>query len=97
MTGRVHDLIMDPKRTGELTDVIAEGEYYGMQTFDQALYEAVSAGTRLAWRTRCTTPRGPTTSSCWSSAEGHLHTTMEDLQQRPATGAPGLRPGPVVA
>ena len=37
VTGRVQDLILNPKETGRLTEVIAEGEYYGMQTFDQAL------------------------------------------------------------
>jgi len=29
--------IMDPSETGRLREVIAEGEFYGMQTFDQAL------------------------------------------------------------
>src|SRR3954463_958511 len=38
MTGRVRDMIMDPQLTGRLAEVIAEGEYYGMQTFDQALF-----------------------------------------------------------
>jgi twitching motility protein PilT len=37
MTGRVRDMIADPKETGKLGEVIAEGTYYGMQTFDQAL------------------------------------------------------------
>jgi twitching motility protein PilT len=37
MTGRVRDMIADPKETGKLGEVIAEGSYYGMQTFDQAL------------------------------------------------------------
>ncbi len=37
MTGRVHDLILRPEETSKLIDVIAEGTYYGMQTFDQAL------------------------------------------------------------
>ena len=40
MTGRVRDLIMDPEQTGKLHEVIREGEYYGMQTFDQALLAA---------------------------------------------------------
>ncbi|HEY8000758.1 MAG TPA: type IV pilus twitching motility protein PilT [Solirubrobacterales bacterium] len=44
-TGRVEDLILNPKETGRLTEVIAEGEYYGMQTFDQALLKHVMAGT----------------------------------------------------
>ncbi len=37
MTGRVRDLISNPAETGKLGEVIAEGSYYGMQTFDQAL------------------------------------------------------------
>src|SRR5947207_2762693 len=34
-TGRVRDLILEPTRTEDLNNVIAEGDYYGMQTFDQ--------------------------------------------------------------
>ena len=40
VTGRVQDLILNPQETGRVTEVISEGEYYGMQTFDQALLEA---------------------------------------------------------
>ncbi len=44
VTGRVQDLIINPQETGRITEVIAEGEYYGMQTFDQALLKHVVAG-----------------------------------------------------
>ncbi len=44
MTGRVHDMILDPKLTGQLPEVIAEGGYYGMQTFDQHLLQHLEAG-----------------------------------------------------
>ncbi|MDP8943483.1 MAG: PilT/PilU family type 4a pilus ATPase [Actinomycetota bacterium] len=44
MTGRVRDMIMNPAETGRLPEVIAEGVYYGMQTFDQALLHHVQAG-----------------------------------------------------
>jgi len=44
VTGRVEDLILNPTETGRITEVIAEGEYYGMQTFDQALLKHVMAG-----------------------------------------------------
>jgi twitching motility protein PilT len=44
MTGRVRDMIMNPEETGRLIEVITEGEYYGMQTFDQALLKHVQAG-----------------------------------------------------
>src|SRR5688500_11765334 len=43
-TGRVQDLILNPKETGRLSEVNAEGEYYGMQTFDQALLGHVMEG-----------------------------------------------------
>ena len=36
-TGRVFDKIVDAEETHTLEEVIAEGEYYGMQTFDQCL------------------------------------------------------------
>ncbi len=44
VTGRVQDLILNPNETGKISQVIAEGEYYGMRTFDQALLEKVAAG-----------------------------------------------------
>src|SRR5215218_7591924 len=44
MTGRVHDMILDPKLTGQLPEVISEGAYYGMQTFDQHLLQHMHAG-----------------------------------------------------
>ncbi len=43
-TGRIAERIVDPERTAELHDVIAEGEYYGMTTFDQSLLRLVQRG-----------------------------------------------------
>lgn len=40
-TGRIRDFIMDPDMTGQIQTAIAEGEYYGMQTFDQALLKLI--------------------------------------------------------
>jgi twitching motility protein PilT len=37
VTGRVQDLILNPEETSKISEVIAEGEYYGMRTFDQSL------------------------------------------------------------
>jgi twitching motility protein PilT len=37
-TERAHERIVDPAKTHELRDIIADGEFYGMQTFDQALF-----------------------------------------------------------
>jgi twitching motility protein PilT len=44
MTGRVHDMIVDPALTGQLPEVIGDGAYYGMQTFDQHLLQHLQAG-----------------------------------------------------
>jgi twitching motility protein PilT len=43
-TGRVYDRIIDPDATIELHDIIAEGGFYGMQTFDHALVSLVEGG-----------------------------------------------------
>jgi twitching motility protein PilT len=44
VTGRIQDLILNPEETGKITGVIGEGDFYGMQTFDQALLGYVTAG-----------------------------------------------------
>ena len=43
-TGRVYDRVIDPEATIEIRDIIGEGGFYGMQTFDQALVALVEAG-----------------------------------------------------
>ena len=64
MTGRVRDMILDPSTTRPASrTIIAEGGYYGMQTFDQALYAHVSLGSRVRSRTRSRPPPARTTSS----------------------------------
>jgi twitching motility protein PilT len=40
-TGRVRDRILDPAATDGLSEVIEEGHYYGMQSFDHALLSLV--------------------------------------------------------
>jgi twitching motility protein PilT len=43
-TGRVFDKIADPDATHELEEIIAEGGFYGMQTFDQSLFGLYERG-----------------------------------------------------
>jgi twitching motility protein PilT len=43
-TGRVADAIADPDRTSTMTTLIAEGAYYGMQTFDRHLVSLIRDG-----------------------------------------------------
>jgi twitching motility protein PilT len=42
--GRVRERIMKAEATTELADIIAEGSFYGMQTFDQSLLRLVLEG-----------------------------------------------------
>jgi twitching motility protein PilT len=42
--GRVFDMIVNPDQTHMLEDVIREGDFYGMQTFDQHLIALVADG-----------------------------------------------------
>jgi twitching motility protein PilT len=43
-TGRIAERIADPEKTYEIHEVISEGGYYGMFTFDQSLLALVQAG-----------------------------------------------------
>ena len=43
-TGRVAERIADADKTSEIHDVIADGAYYGMRTFDQSLLQFVQEG-----------------------------------------------------
>ena len=44
MTTRLHEFILDPDKTELIADAIAEGGYYGMQTFDQHLLTLYRSG-----------------------------------------------------
>jgi twitching motility protein PilT len=42
--GRIRQCIEDVDHTSDISDIIADGEYYGMQTFDQSLAQHLAAG-----------------------------------------------------
>jgi twitching motility protein PilT len=45
VTGRIADRIIDPDSPGDsIKEIIADGDYHGMQTFDQSLVALVRAG-----------------------------------------------------
>jgi twitching motility protein PilT len=44
VNGRIQQCILDPQLTGDLQAIIADGEYYGMQTFDQHLADLYERG-----------------------------------------------------
>jgi twitching motility protein PilT len=78
MTGRVRDMILDPSQTGKLVEVIASGGYYGMQTFDQALFGHVKAG-RVSFEDAMRVASSPHDFKLLMQAEGRKGTTMDDV------------------
>jgi twitching motility protein PilT len=42
--GRIQQCITNPERTADIAHIVAEGEYYGMQTFAQSLTELLRRG-----------------------------------------------------
>ncbi|PID53766.1 MAG: type IV pili twitching motility protein PilT [Micrococcales bacterium] len=43
-TGRIADAIIDPNKTHSIQDLVADGDFYGMRTFDQHLVELIRDG-----------------------------------------------------
>ena len=103
MTGRVRDMIVDPAQTGKLHEVITAGGYYGMQTFDQALFGHLKAG-RVTVEDALRVASSPHDFKLLVQADGRRGTTMEDVasaqEQRgeppagSATSSPAAPPQP---
>jgi twitching motility protein PilT len=87
MTGRVRDMITNPDETGKLPEVIAEGSFYGMQTFDQHLFEHLKAG-RVEMDTAVQFATSPHDFKLLVAAEGKRGTTMDDLTDAETRRAP---------
>jgi twitching motility protein PilT len=88
MTGRVRDMIVDPAQTGKLVEVITTGGYYGMQTFDQALFGHVKAG-RVTFEDAMHVASSPHDFKLLMQADGRTGTTMEDVAVAEAKRDPG--------
>jgi twitching motility protein PilT len=91
MTGRVRDMIVDPAQTGKLVEVITSGGYYGMQTFDQALFGHVKAG-RVTFEDAMRVASSPHDFKLLMQSDGRRGTTMEDVASAEANR--GADPNP---
>jgi twitching motility protein PilT len=96
MTGRVRDMIVNPEETGRLHEVIAEGGYYGMQTFDQALLTHVQAG-RVAMDQALKAATHPHDFKLLVSSDGQRHTSVESVFREEDSPAVSGVPGPPAA
>ncbi len=78
VTGRVQDLILNPDETGKISEVISEGEYYGMRTFDQALLGYVMEG-RISEPVAMETASSPHDFKLMLAARGQRASGIEQL------------------
>src|SRR5437763_4706211 len=77
-TARVRDMLMNQDETGRLGDAIAEGGYYGMQTFDQALLEHVRSG-QVSMDEALRNASAPHDFKLLVAADGQRSTSVEQL------------------
>jgi twitching motility protein PilT len=94
-TGRVRDMIMNPEETSKLVDVISEGAYYGMQTFDQALLAHVQAG-RVTMDEAMHAASNPHDFKLMVASDGQRSTSVEQLMSEPEP-EPAPAPAPAQA
>jgi twitching motility protein PilT len=80
ITGRARDMIIDSEQTGRLREVIAEGSYYGMQTFDQALLHHVKAG-HVSMEDAIRVATSPHDFKLLVAADGRTATSMDDVMR----------------
>jgi twitching motility protein PilT len=78
MTGRVRDMIMDPNETGKLGEVIGEGGYYGMTTFDQSLFTHYTDGS-ISLEQALDASTHPHDFKLLVASEGHRSTSVSHL------------------
>jgi twitching motility protein PilT len=73
-------MIMDPEQTGKLHEVVADGEYYGMQTFDQALLKHLQAG-RVSMEEAMRSATNQHDFKLMVAADGRKATSMESVEE----------------
>jgi twitching motility protein PilT len=103
MTGRVRDLISNPDETAKLSEVIAEGTYYGMQTFDQALLSLYQQG-KISMDEALKAATHPHDFKLLVAAEGQRSTSVEQIYSAdhsenapPPSRGDGETPAPATA
>jgi twitching motility protein PilT len=84
MTGRVRDLISNPEETAKLSELIAEGSYYGMQTFDQALLHLYQEG-KISMDEALKAATHPHDFKLLVAAEGQRSTSVEQIYSADAS------------
>ena len=92
VTGRIQDLILNPAETGKISQVIAEGGFYGMQTFDQSLLGHVQSGV-IDERTAMEYATSPHDFKLMIASAGHSASDMSQIGGSDAPAAPAAAEG----
>ena len=79
-TARIKDMIMDPSMTGNIPEAIAEGAYYGMQTFDQALLGHLQAS-RIDMDEALSMATSPHDFKLMAASGGASASSLENVEQ----------------
>ena len=61
INGRIQQAILDPLLTSDIEGIVADGEYYGMKTFDQSLADLLAGPAPSTSRRRWVLPPTRTT------------------------------------
>jgi twitching motility protein PilT len=96
VTGRIQDLILNPEETGKISQVIAEGEFYGMQTFDQSLLSHVQGG-RVSEETAMEYASSPHDFKLMLASSGRSASDLSQMDHGPDSGAVPAAPEPAAA
>jgi twitching motility protein PilT len=78
MTSRVRDMIVDVNETGKLYEAIAEGSYYGMQTFEQSLLKHYQDG-KISLEEALQASSHPHDFKIMVETDGHRSTSVEHI------------------
>jgi twitching motility protein PilT len=85
MTGRVRDMIVDINETGKLYEAIAEGSYYGMQTFDQSLLHLYQSG-KITLEQAMMTASHPHDFKLMVESQGRRSTSVDQIYEMGGNG-----------
>ena len=83
VTGRVQDLILNPEETSKISEVIGEGAFYGMRTFDQSLLTYVMEG-KVAEEVALSYASSPHDFKLMLEARGQRASGIEQLGEKAA-------------
>jgi twitching motility protein PilT len=91
-TGRVRDMIVDVHETGKLYEAIAEGSYYGMQTFDQSLFHLYQDG-KISLDQAMTAATHPHDFKLMVESEGRRSTSVDQIYDYAGNAGESAPPG----